>query len=109
MRNRVIHVSAAEAESDFPSLLKRVRAGAEVVIQRHAEAVAVIRPAAPEVRLLSESPSTEPVSLLSISESPGRRRVKQRGSNATLDANFGRDLEAVVGSHREPLIPPVRD
>jgi prevent-host-death family protein len=93
MRNRVIHVSAAEAESDFPSLLKRVRTGAEVVIQRHAEAVAVIRPAAPEVRLLSES----------------LRLAKERGSNATLDANFGRDLEAVVGSHREPLIPPVRD
>jgi hypothetical protein len=37
------------------------------------------------------------------------RLAKERGSNATLDANFGRDLEAVVGSHREPLIPPVRD
>ena len=93
MSKRAIHVSEAEAASDFPSLLERVRAGAEVVIERGAEAVAVIRPAAPHVRLLSKS----------------LRLAKARGSNATLDTNFGRDLEAVVSSHREPLTPPAWD
>ena len=55
MGTPAIRVSEAEAANDFPSLLARVRAGAEVVIERDAEAVAVIRPAAPPVRLLSES------------------------------------------------------
>jgi antitoxin (DNA-binding transcriptional repressor) of toxin-antitoxin stability system len=93
MSKSAIHVSEAQAASDFPSLLARVRAGAEVVIERDAEAVAVIRPAAPKVRLLSES----------------LRLAEERGSNATLDDEFGRDLEAVVGSHREPLTPPAWD
>ena len=82
-----VRVSEAEATNDFPSLLARVRAGAEVVIERDAEAVAVIRRAAPDLRLLSES----------------LRLAEERGSNATLDGEFGRDLEAVVGSHHEPL------
>jgi len=90
MSKPAIRVSEAEAANDFPSLHARVRAGAEAVIERDAEAVAVIRPAAPHVRLLSES----------------LRLAKERGSNATLDGGFGRDLEAVVSSHREPLTPP---
>lgn len=93
MSKRAIHVSEAEAASDFPSLVARVRAGAEVVIERDAEAVAVLRPAATHVRLLSES----------------LQLAKARGSNATLDADFSRDLEAVVSSHRDPLVPPAWD
>jgi antitoxin (DNA-binding transcriptional repressor) of toxin-antitoxin stability system len=47
MGNRVVHVSDAEAASDFASLLDRVRAGDEVVIEHDARPVAVLRPAAP--------------------------------------------------------------
>lgn len=47
MANRVIHISDAEAASDFASLLDRVRAGDEVVIAHDARPVAVLRPAAP--------------------------------------------------------------
>lgn len=90
MSKPAIHVSEAEAASDFSSLLARVRAGAEVVIERNAEAVAVLRPATPSVRLLSES----------------LRLATERGSKTTLDAEFGRDLDAVVSSHREPFTPP---
>ncbi len=93
MSKRAIRVTETQAANDFPSLLARVRAGAEVVIERDAEAVAVIRPAAPHVRMLSES----------------LRLAKERGSSATLDANFARDLEAVISSHREPLTPPAWD
>lgn len=93
MSKPAIHVSEAEAANDFPSLLARVRAGAEVVIERDAEAVAVIRPIAPHARLLSES----------------LRLARERGSNATLDGGFGHDLEAVISSHREPLTPPAWD
>lgn len=93
MTKGAIRVSEVEAANDFASLLARVRAGAEVVIERDAEAVAVIRPAAPHVRLLSQS----------------LRLAKERGSSATLDGDFGRDLEAVVSSHGEPLTPPAWD
>ena len=86
-------MSEVEAANDFPSLLARVRAGAEVVIERNNEAVAVLRPAAPNVRLLSES----------------LRLAEGRGSITTLDDEFSRDLEAVVSSHSAPLTPPAWD
>jgi antitoxin (DNA-binding transcriptional repressor) of toxin-antitoxin stability system len=47
MGKRVIHISDAEAASDFASLLDRVRAADEVVIEHDARPVAVLRPAAP--------------------------------------------------------------
>src|SRR5271165_6398105 len=45
MSRRIIHVSDAEAASDFAALLERVREGAEVVIEHDAQPVAVVRPA----------------------------------------------------------------
>ena len=45
MGNRVIHISAEQAASDFAGLLDHVRAGNEVVIERDARPVAVLRPA----------------------------------------------------------------
>ena len=50
MRNRVTHVSDAEAASDFASLLDRIRAGDEVVIEHNAHPVAVLRPPPPGAR-----------------------------------------------------------
>ncbi len=93
MAKDVIHISEAEAANDFLSLLARVREGAEVVIERDARAVAVVRPAEHYVRLLSES----------------LRLAKEHRSTATLDGDFGRDLEEIVNSHREPLNPPAWD
>jgi antitoxin (DNA-binding transcriptional repressor) of toxin-antitoxin stability system len=54
MGKHVIHVSDKEAASDFPSLLERVRKGAEVVIEHDARPVAVVRRAEPAIRTLSE-------------------------------------------------------
>jgi antitoxin (DNA-binding transcriptional repressor) of toxin-antitoxin stability system len=90
----VIHISEAEATRDFAALLARVRAGAEVVIESGARAVAVVRPAA-----------TRPGCLLSESIAS----AEARGSAATLDGDFPRDLEDVINSHREPLDPPEWD
>ena len=56
MNNDVIHVSETEARDDFASLLDRVRAGAEIVIEDNSNPVAVLRPASPPPsRRLSES------------------------------------------------------
>jgi antitoxin (DNA-binding transcriptional repressor) of toxin-antitoxin stability system len=93
MADRVIHISEAEAASDFAGLMARVRAGAEVVIESGKLPIAVIRPADPSVRLLSES----------------LRMAKEHSSTATLDGNFSRDVEAAIESHREPLDPPSWD
>jgi prevent-host-death family protein len=93
MAKRVIHISEAEAASDFASLLARVRAGAEVVIEHDARPVAVVLPAEPSVRLLSES----------------LRLAREHGSRATLDEDFAKDVEAAIERHREPLTPPAWD
>lgn len=90
----MIHVTEAEAARDFSALLARVRTGAEVIIESEARAVAVLRPATPQPgHLLSESISS----------------AEMRGSEATLDDGFARDLEDVINSHREPLNPPEWD
>lgn len=93
MAKRVIHISDKEAASDFASVLDRVRTGTEIVIERDAQPVAVVRPAEPSARLLSES----------------LRLAKEHGSTATLDSEFATDLEAAVATHYEPLSPPSWD
>jgi len=93
MGKHVIRISEADAARDFASLLARVRSGAEVIIEDNTRPVAVMRPVEPHVRLLSES----------------LRLAREHGSTATLDADFAKDVEAAVESHREPLNPPVWD
>ncbi len=93
MGKNVIHISEAEAAKDFASLMSRVRAGAEVVIEKDARPVAVVTSAEPTVRLLSES----------------LRLARLRASTATLDGGFAKDVEEAIESHREPLNPPAWD
>jgi antitoxin (DNA-binding transcriptional repressor) of toxin-antitoxin stability system len=96
MAHTVIHITAAEAESDFASVLARVREGAEVVIESPGGGppIAVVRSAVSRPgRLLSES--------IALAEA--------HGSTATLDEGFSRDLESIINSHREPLNPPSWD
>lgn len=93
MAKHVIRISEAEAASDFAALMARVRSGAEVVIENDARPVAVVRPAEPYVRLLSES----------------LRLAREHRSTTTLDGDFEKDVEAAIESHREPLNPPAWD
>jgi prevent-host-death family protein len=93
MGKHVIHVSEAEAANNLALLLTRVSAGAEVIIERDARPVAVLHPAEPSLRLLSES----------------LRLAREHHSTATIDEDFARDVAAAVESHREPLNPPAWD
>jgi antitoxin (DNA-binding transcriptional repressor) of toxin-antitoxin stability system len=86
MADRVIHISEAEAASNFSALLARVRAGAEIVIERDAQPIAVLRSPTPPRRTISECIALLP-----------------EDSTATIDADFAKDVEAAVASHREPL------
>jgi antitoxin (DNA-binding transcriptional repressor) of toxin-antitoxin stability system len=92
MADHVIRVSEAEAASDFAGLLARVRAGAQVVIESGQLPVAVIHAPVPPRRSISECIALLP-----------------EDSTATIDAEFARDVEAAVESHREPLEPPAWD
>jgi len=91
MAKHVIHIS--ELEAAFAALLARLRTGEEIVIEDDSRPLAVIHPAEPFVRLLSES--------LSL--------ARKHRSTVTLDEDFACDVEAGIDSHREPLEPPAWD
>jgi prevent-host-death family protein len=92
MAKDVIHISEAEVASKFASLMARVRAGAEVIIENDARPVAVLHPAEPVRRTISECIALLP-----------------EDSTATIDPDFVKDVEAAIESHREPLNPPAWD
>lgn len=93
MAKHVIHISELEAAHRFAALLARLRAGEEIVIEDDSHPVAVVHPAEPPVRLLSES----------------LRLAREHGSSVTLDEDFGKDVEAGIASHQKPLEPPAWD
>jgi antitoxin (DNA-binding transcriptional repressor) of toxin-antitoxin stability system len=92
MARTLIHISEADATSDFASVMARVRAGAEIVIESDHLPVAVIHPPLPPRRSISECIALLP-----------------KDSTAVMDADFAKDVEAAIESHREPLEPPAWD
>jgi antitoxin (DNA-binding transcriptional repressor) of toxin-antitoxin stability system len=86
MAEPVIHISEAEATSDFATLLARVRAGAEVIIEHDSQPVAVMHPMPSARRTISECIALLP-----------------EDSTATVDPDFAKDVEAAIKGHREPL------
>jgi antitoxin (DNA-binding transcriptional repressor) of toxin-antitoxin stability system len=89
MAKHVIHISETDAASDLASLLDRVREGAEVIIERDARPVAVVRP--PETlrgRLLSES--------IALAEA----HAKELGHEPTMDSGFAADLREIINSRK---------
>jgi antitoxin (DNA-binding transcriptional repressor) of toxin-antitoxin stability system len=79
-----LHITEAEAASDFASLIAKVRAGAEVVIESARTPVALVRAPAPPRRTLAECIAMLP-----------------EDSTATIDEDFAKDVEAAIESHRE--------
>ena len=94
MADHVIHISEEEAARDFASVLARVRAGAEVVIETEGGNLPVAVIHAP---VLLRRTISECIALL------------PEDSTAVMDADFARDVEAAIESHREPLEPPAWD
>jgi antitoxin (DNA-binding transcriptional repressor) of toxin-antitoxin stability system len=90
----VIHISRTEAANDFEGLVARAVNGDEIFIESNSQVVARLLPGdAHRPRLLSET----------------LRILKERGATVTLDGDFGRDIEDIISSHREPLNPPAWD
>lgn len=93
MAKHIIHVSEAEAASDFAALLARVRAGAEVIIENRERPVAVLQAAEPVRRSISEC-----IALA--------KRHEEETSKAPIpDSDFAADVEDIL-SHRRPWNPP---
>ena len=87
-----LHISEGDLARDIRAILQRVETGTEVIIERDARPVAVIRQAEPVRRTISECIA------LMLAE-----------STATIDADFAEDVDAAIAAHREPLEPPAWD
>jgi antitoxin (DNA-binding transcriptional repressor) of toxin-antitoxin stability system len=81
----LLHISEGDLAKDVRSVLQRVETGAEVIIERGAQPVAVIRPAEPVRCRISECIALMPAD-----------------STATIDPDFAKDVEAAIAAHREP-------
>jgi antitoxin (DNA-binding transcriptional repressor) of toxin-antitoxin stability system len=92
MEPQVLHITEADLVRDVRAILQRVETGTEIIIERDAQPVAVLRSAVPPRRKLSEC-----IALLSDD------------SSATIDPDFANDVEAAIAAHREPLEPPAWD
>ncbi|HEX9198705.1 MAG TPA: type II toxin-antitoxin system prevent-host-death family antitoxin [Acidobacteriaceae bacterium] len=82
------HISETEAVRDFPGLLARVRAGEEIVIESGSEPVAVLRPAAPARRSISES--------IALAEAGSR----ELGYKPVVDADFAADMKEIIRNRK---------
>jgi hypothetical protein len=88
-----VHMTEAELARDLHAVLEKVQKGAEVIVERDAQPVAVIKSPQFQERSIDEC-----IALASA-----------HGSHATLDDKFGKDLEDIINSRREPLSPPEWD
>jgi antitoxin (DNA-binding transcriptional repressor) of toxin-antitoxin stability system len=87
-----VHMTEAELARDLHAVLDRVQSGAEIIVERNAQPVAILRAAEPRRRKLSEIAA-------GLSEH----------STAKIDPGFAKDVREFVDSHREPLDPSVWD
>jgi antitoxin (DNA-binding transcriptional repressor) of toxin-antitoxin stability system len=87
-----LHMSEAEVARNFTEVLARVCQGAEIVVERDRQPLAVLRAAVPPRRKISEVLALIP-----------------KDSTAIMDADFARDVQAAIDSHREPWEPPSWD
>lgn len=85
-----VHMTEAEVARDLHEVLAKVQQGIEVVVEQDHRAVAVIRSPLPKGRLLSEC--------IALAEA--------RGSTATLDEGFMKDVEEGIATRSQLWKPP---
>lgn len=83
-----IHIPEAEAADRFASLMASVRTGDEVIIESDSRHIAVLRAAPTKSRTLAKCIAMLP-----------------DDSDAIMDEDFARDVQAASDTHREPLDP----
>ena len=85
-----VHITEAELARDIHAILARVQEGDEVIGEQDHRAVAVIKPPHDKGRSLSEC--------IALAEA--------RGSQATLDEGFMKDVEEGIDSRSQAWNPP---
>jgi len=85
-----VRMTEAEVAGDLHGVLDRVQQGVEIVVEQDHRPVAVIRSPLPKGRLLSEC--------IALAEA--------RGSMATLDEGFMKDVEEGIARRTQPWNPP---
>jgi antitoxin (DNA-binding transcriptional repressor) of toxin-antitoxin stability system len=85
----VIHISEAEAAHDLSGLIDKVRAGEQVHIDRGTESFAIV-----------------PASPIGWTTTEALRRSEARGSQVTLDDDFGDDMEEIMRFNRQERPDP---
>lgn len=86
MASRVLHITEADLVRDVPGMLLRAQTGTEIIIERNAQPIAVLRAAIPEPRKISECVAMLP-----------------EDSSGTIDPDFARDVDAAINAHQDPL------
>ena len=96
MAKHVIHISESDAARDFATLLSRVQAGAEVVIEHDTRPVAVILAAEPVRRTVSEC--------IAIAKA----HEEESGRAPMFDEEFPDDMKEIL-IRRKTWNPPAWD
>jgi hypothetical protein len=92
MESRVMHISEADLIRDVRAILQGLQTGAEIIIERDSQPVAVLRSAQPIRRTISEC-----IALAKAHEEEDRLAP-------VLDADFATDVEEIIRS-RKPWNP----
>lgn len=87
-----VHISEAELARDLHAVLEKVRQGAEVIVERNHQPLAVLRAPVLQPRTISEC--------IALAE----QREKERGYAVTLDPEFAAEVEQIV-RNRKPWNP----
>jgi antitoxin (DNA-binding transcriptional repressor) of toxin-antitoxin stability system len=85
-----VRMDENEVAADFAGVLEKIRNGDEVIVERNHQPIAVIQAPKRSGRLLSEC-----IAL-----------AKARGSTATLDEGFAKDVEDGIRERSKPWNPP---
>ncbi len=88
MASRVLHITEADLVRDVQGMLLRAQTGTEIIIERNAQPIAILRAVIPEPRKISECIAMLP-----------------EDSSATIDPDFARDVDAAINAHRDPFEP----
>ena len=96
MERQVLHITEADLIRDVRAILQRVEGGAEIIIERNAQPVAILLAANHVRRTISEC-----IALAKAHE-------EENGSEPRLDPDFAADVEEIV-HNRQPWNPPAWD
>ena len=88
-----VHITESDLARDTHAVIEQVQSGTEVVIEKDRRPIAVIKAPAAQGRMISEI----------IAD------LEARGSQATMDDDFARDIEDGIKAQREPWNPPSPD